>query len=62
MGKKKKFDCIEMKRRGSLKIHERLAKMTFEEKVEYWRKRAEEFRRSAPPAKRESRDRAAAPS
>jgi len=41
------FDCVEMKRRAALKIHERLAGLTFEEQVEYWRKRSEEFRKIA---------------
>jgi hypothetical protein len=39
------FDCVEMKRRAALKIHERLAGLTIEEQVEYWRNRSEEFRR-----------------
>ncbi|HUT76586.1 MAG TPA: hypothetical protein VM285_02810 [Polyangia bacterium] len=39
------FDCVEMKRRAALRIHERLAGLTLEEQVEYWRRRSEEFRR-----------------
>lgn len=45
MTKNKSFDCIEMKRRGALKIHERLASMSIEEQVEYWRRRSDELRR-----------------
>ncbi len=43
--KTKTFDCVEMKRRGALMIHERLKGMTLEEQVAYWRGRNEEFRR-----------------
>jgi hypothetical protein len=46
MTRTKDFDCVEMKRRGSLEIHERLAGLSAEEQVEYWRKRAREFRDS----------------
>lgn len=45
MTRNKSFDCIEMKRRGALKIHERLASMSIEEQVEYWRRRSDELRR-----------------
>ena len=41
----KTFDCVEMKRQGSLRIHERLKHMTVEEQIEYWRQRSEEFER-----------------
>jgi hypothetical protein len=34
-----------MKRRGALRIHEQLKGMTFEEQMEYWRKRSEQFRK-----------------
>lgn len=42
--KTKAFDCLEMKRRGALRIHEETKDLTFEEKVEYWRRRSEKFR------------------
>jgi hypothetical protein len=42
--KAKTFDCVEMKRRGSRRVHEATKNMTFEEKVEYWRKAGEEIR------------------
>ena len=41
--KTKKFDCVEMKRQGALRVHERLKNMTIEEQIEYWRRRSEEF-------------------
>jgi hypothetical protein len=43
--KTKRFDCIEMKRRGAARIHERLQGMTFEQEVAYWTERSEAFRR-----------------
>lgn len=42
--KTKTFDCVEMKRQAALRIHERTRHMTFEQKVDYWRQRNEEFR------------------
>jgi hypothetical protein len=30
------FDCVEMKRKASLKLHRRLSKMTEEERVAFW--------------------------
>ena len=43
--KTKTFDCVEMKRQGALRIHERLKEMTIEEQITHWRQRSEEFRR-----------------
>ncbi len=43
--KTKTFDCVEMKRRGALRVHEQLKDMTVEQQIEYWRQRSEEFRR-----------------
>ena len=40
----KPFDCVEMKREGALRVHERIASMTMEEKLAYWRRRSEELR------------------
>jgi hypothetical protein len=42
--KTKTFDCIEMKRRGSQRIHEAIKDMTFEQKVVYWKERSRLFR------------------
>jgi len=41
----KTFDCVEMKRRGAMRIHERLKGMSLKKQVEYWRRRSEDFRR-----------------
>lgn len=43
--KTKKFDCVEMKRKGARKVYEATKGMTVEEEVEYWRKRTREARR-----------------
>ena len=40
----KTFDCVEMKRRGSERIHEAIKDMTVEQKVVYWRERSRQFR------------------
>lgn len=37
--KTKSFDCVEMKRQGSLRIYEETKDLTFEEKVAYWQKK-----------------------
>lgn len=37
--KTKTFDCVEMKRRGSRRIYERIKNMTREEELAYWRER-----------------------
>lgn len=41
----KKFDCVEMKRKGARKVYEATKGMTTEEEVKYWRKRTKEARR-----------------
>ncbi len=41
--KTKTFDCVKMKRRAALRIHERLKDLTVEQQIEYWRRRNEEF-------------------
>ena len=43
---KKKFDCVEMKRKGARKVYEATKNMSLEEEVEYWRQRTIEARRS----------------
>jgi len=41
----KSFDCVEMKNRGAEALQKRLAGMTLEQEVEFWRKRSEQFER-----------------
>jgi hypothetical protein len=43
--KTKTFDCVEMKRRGAELVRQRLAGMSLEEEIDYWRRRSEEFQR-----------------
>lgn len=43
--KSKPFDCVEMKRRGAELVRQRIAGMTLDQEIEYWRKRSEEFQR-----------------
>jgi len=52
----KKFDCIEMKRRGSEAIYERIKDMSREEEIEYWRKRTEELLAEQAKLREESRE------
>ncbi len=40
----KTFDCVEMKRRGSLRICEIVKDMTVEQEIAYWRERSRQFR------------------
>ena len=41
----KTFDCVEMKRKGAARIYEATKDLSFDEQVEYWRRRSDEFRR-----------------
>lgn len=43
--KTKPFDCVEMKRRGAELVRQRLAGLTLEQEIEYWRQRSEQFQR-----------------
>jgi hypothetical protein len=39
--KKKKFDCVAMKRSGAAAVYQITKDMTVEQKVEFWRKASE---------------------
>ena len=43
--KTKTFDCVEMKQRGAELVRQRLAGMSRDEEIEYWRQRSEQFER-----------------
>lgn len=43
MKKTKTFDCVEMKRKGSLSIYEDVKDMDFAQKVAYWREQSRKF-------------------
>jgi hypothetical protein len=44
MMKKKKFDCVEMKRLGAERVLERTENMTRRQQLEYWRKGTQELK------------------
>ncbi len=43
--KKKKFDCVTMKRRGAERIYEATKNMTTQQQLEYWQQRTGELRK-----------------
>lgn len=43
MATKKSLDCVDMKHRGAAKVQAKLAGMSREEQLEYWRVRTEEL-------------------
>lgn len=50
MATKKSFDCVDMKHKGAEKVQAKLAGMSREEQLEYWRVRTEvllDFQRTA---------------
>jgi hypothetical protein len=36
--KNKSFDCVEMKRKGAEAIYQKVASLSMEQQIEYWRK------------------------
>lgn len=50
--KTKTFDCVEMKRRGALRIYEETKGMTVQEELAYWKKRTDALRRRVDAAKK----------
>jgi hypothetical protein len=51
--KTKKFDCVEMKRLGAEKVQERIAGMTREEEIRFWKERSQHLRLHQEGIKRE---------
>lgn len=43
---RKTFDCVEMKRAGSLRIYEETKYLTLDEEIAYWNKRSKEMLRA----------------
>lgn len=43
MTTKKRFDCVDMKHQGAIKIQAKLSEMSREEQLEYWRVRTDEL-------------------
>ncbi|MHB9038868.1 MAG: hypothetical protein ACYC64_19685 [Armatimonadota bacterium] len=42
---KKTFDCVDMKHQGAEKVQAKLASMTLDEQVAYWKLRGKELRK-----------------
>ena len=43
--RKKRFDCVEMKREGSKRVYDAVKDMSLEQEVEFWHQRTLELRR-----------------
>ena len=48
--KNKTFDCVEMKRKGAEAIYRKIASLSMEQQLEYWRKGSASLRRKMKPA------------
>jgi hypothetical protein len=42
--KTKKFDCVQMKRRGAAKVREQTATLTREQELRFWQERSQQLR------------------
>jgi len=49
--KNKSFDCVEMKRQGAEKVHQKIVSLSMEQQLEYWRKGSASLRQIMKPAK-----------
>lgn len=47
--KNKSFDCVEMKRKGAEVIYQKVASLSIEQQLEYWRKGSESLRKQMKP-------------
>jgi hypothetical protein len=48
--KNKSFDCIEMKRKGADLVNQKVASLSLEQQLEYWRKGTASLRQQMQPA------------
>ena len=48
--KNKSFDCVEMKRKGAEVIYQKVASLSMEQQLEYWRKGSASLRQQIRPA------------
>jgi len=48
--KNKTFDCVEMKRKSAEALHQKIASLSMEQQLEYWRKGSASLRRKMKPA------------
>jgi hypothetical protein len=49
--KNKSFDCVEMKRKGAEVIYQKVASLSIEQQLEYWRKGSDSLRKQMKPTK-----------
>jgi hypothetical protein len=49
--KNKSFDCVEMKRKGAEVIYQKVASLSVEQQLEYWRKGSDSLRKQMKPVK-----------
>jgi hypothetical protein len=54
--KNKSFDCVEMKRKGAEAIYQKIAALSIEQQIEYWRKGSASLRQQMKPKKKVDRD------
>lgn len=47
--KNKLFDCVEMKRKGAETVYQKVAALSIEEQLEYWRKGSASLRQQMHP-------------
>lgn len=52
----KTFDCVEMKRKGAELVQKKIAGMSFDQKVNYWRERSAEFKKEMKTAKSKKKE------
>jgi len=48
--KNKSFDCVEMKRKGAETVYQKVASLSIEQQLEYWRKGSDSLRQQMQPA------------
>jgi hypothetical protein len=47
--KNKSFDCVEMKRKGAEVVYQKIASLSLEQQLEYWRKGSASLRQQMQP-------------
>ena len=47
--KSKSFDCVEMKRKGAEAVRQKIASLSMEQQLEYWRKGSASLQRKMKP-------------
>jgi hypothetical protein len=53
--KNKSFDCVEMKRKGAEVIYQKVASLSIEQQLEYWRKGSDSLRQQMKPVNKVDR-------